>query len=138
MRSVYLKFPLGSISIPDLCGLISLYWKGATASGLLVPKTLFSFFEKTGGAREPGTHCVRMLQQMAQLEACCEEISNQRAATEDCIHDTFRRIREVVDFRETQLIGQLDQLRQGKLEDLAAQRDQIEATLGGCLHAGRH
>ena len=70
---------------------------------------------------------------MAQLEACCEEISNQRAATEDCIHDTFRRIREVVDFRETQLIGQLDQLRQGKLEDLAAQRDRIEATLGGCL-----
>ena len=39
----------------------------------------------------------------------------------------------VLDIRETELIEQLDQLSRGKLEDLAAQRDRIEATLGGCL-----
>ena len=72
---------------------------------------------------------------VSQLEARCKEISDQRAATKDCIHDTFRRLREVLDVRETELIEQLDQLSQGKLKDLAAQRDQIEATLGGC-HQG--
>ena len=67
---------------------------------------------------------------LSQLDARCEEISNQQAATKDCIHDTFRRLREVLDLRETELIEQLDQLSQGKLKDLAAQRDRLEATLG--------
>ena len=70
---------------------------------------------------------------VSQLDARCKEISDQRAATKDCIHDTFRRLREVLNVRETELIEQLDQLSQGKLKDLAAQRDQIEATLGRCL-----
>ena len=69
---------------------------------------------------------------VSQLDARCKEISDQRAATKDCIHDTFRRLKEVLDLRETELIGQLDQLSQGKLKDLAALRE-IEATLGGCL-----
>ena len=70
---------------------------------------------------------------VSQLDARCEEISDQQAAIKDSIHDTFRRLMEVLNVRETELIGQLDQLSQGKLKDLAAQRDQIEATLGGCL-----
>ena len=70
---------------------------------------------------------------LSQMDARCEEISDQQAAIKDSIHDTFRRLREVLNVRETELIDQLDQLSQGKLKDLAAQRDQIEATLGGCL-----
>ena len=74
---------------------------------------------------------------LAQLDACCREISNQRAVTEDNIHVTFRRLREVLNVRETELIGRLHELTQEKLKGLAAQRDQIETTLAqlhSCLH----
>ena len=74
---------------------------------------------------------------LAQLDACCREISDQRAVTEENIHITFRRLREVLNVRETELIGRLHELTQEKLKDLAAQRDQIETTLAqlhSCLH----
>ena len=74
---------------------------------------------------------------LAKLNACCGKISDQRAVTEDNIHVTFRRLREVLNVRETELIGQLHELTQEKLKGLAAQRDQIEATLAqlhSCLH----
>ena len=74
---------------------------------------------------------------LAQLDARCGEISDQRAATAGNIHVTFRRLREVLDVRETELIGQLDRATQEKLKGLAAQRDQIETTLAqlcSCLH----
>ena len=74
---------------------------------------------------------------LALIEQCHGEISDQRAALEDNIHVTFRRLREVLTVRETQLIGQLHKTTQGKLKDLAAQSDQIETTLAqldSCLH----
>ena len=74
---------------------------------------------------------------LAQLDARCGEISDQRTATAVNIHTTFRRLREVLDVRETELIGQLDLETQIKLKGLAAQRDQIETTLAqlhSCLH----
>ena len=74
---------------------------------------------------------------LAQLDARCGKISDQRAITEDNIHITFRRLREVLNVRETELIGRLHELTQEKLKDLAAQRDQIETTLAqlhSCLH----
>ena len=74
---------------------------------------------------------------LAQLDTCCGEISDQRAATAVNIHVTFSRFREILDVRETELIGQLDRVTQEKLKGLAAQRDQIETTLAqlcSCLH----
>ena len=74
---------------------------------------------------------------LAEFDTRCGEISDQRAATAVNIHVTFRRPREVLDVRETELIGQLDRVTQEKLKGLAAQRDQIEATLAqlcSCLH----
>ena len=74
---------------------------------------------------------------LALMEQCRGEISNQRAVIEDNIHVTFRRLREVLTIRETELIGKLHQTTQGKLKGLAAQRDQIETTLAqldSCLH----
>ena len=74
---------------------------------------------------------------LAQLDARCGEISDQRTATAVNIHTTFRRLREVLDVRETELIGQLDLETQVKLKGLAAQRDQIQTTLAqlhSCLH----
>jgi tripartite motif-containing protein 2/3/tripartite motif-containing protein 71 len=74
---------------------------------------------------------------LTQLYARRGEISDQQAATADNIHVTFRRLREVLDVRETELIGQLDTITQGKLKCLATQTDQIETTLAqlnSCLH----
>ena len=74
---------------------------------------------------------------LAQLDTYCREIFDQRAVTEENIHVTFRRLREVLNVRETELIGRLHELTQEKLKDLAAQRDQIETTLAqlhSCLH----
>ena len=74
---------------------------------------------------------------LALIEQRCGEIFDQRAAIENNIHVTFRRLREVLTVRETELIGQLHQITQGKLKGLAAKSDQIETTLAqlnSCLH----
>ena len=74
---------------------------------------------------------------LALIEQCCGEMSNQREAIEKNIHVTFRRLREVLTARETELIGQLHQMTQRKLKGLAVQSDQIETTLAqlnSCLH----
>ena len=78
-----------------------------------------------------------IMKALGQLDARCGEISDQRTAAAVNIHTTFRRLREVLDVRETELIGQLDLETQVKLKGLAAQRDQIETTLAqlhSCLH----
>ena len=66
---------------------------------------------------------------LALIEQCCGEISDQRASIEDNIHTTFRRLREVLTVRETELIDHLKKTTQGKLKGLAAQSDQMKATL---------
>ena len=74
---------------------------------------------------------------LEQLNSRCGEIYDQRAAIEDNIHVTFRRLRDVLKVRETELIAQLHQMTQAKLKGLAAQSDQIEiilAQLNSCLH----
>ena len=76
---------------------------------------------------------------LSQLDVRCGKISqsDQRGATEDSIHGTFRCLRNVLDVRETELISQLDKMTQSKLKGLAAQKDQIETTLAqlcSCLH----
>ena len=74
---------------------------------------------------------------LAEVNTRCEVISDQRAAIEKNIHVTFRRLREVLTVRETELIGQLHLITQRKLKGLAAQSDQIETTLAqlkNCLH----
>ena len=73
---------------------------------------------------------------LAQFERRCGEISDQRAAIEADVHKRFRQLRELLDVRETEVIGQLHQLTQRKLKSLAVQRDQIEtlqARLGSCI-----
>ena len=74
---------------------------------------------------------------LAQLDARCGAISDQRTATVNTVHITFGRIREILSVKETTLIGQIDRMTQGKLKDLAVQRDEIETTLAqqsSCLH----
>ena len=74
---------------------------------------------------------------LALIEQRCGEISDQREAIENNVHITFRQLREVLTVRETELIGQLHQMTQGKLKGLAALSNQIETTLAqlnSCLH----
>ena len=74
---------------------------------------------------------------LALIEQRCGEISDQREAIENNVHITFRRLREVLTVRETELIGQLHKITQGKLKGLAAQSNQIGTTLAQlsrCLH----
>ena len=74
---------------------------------------------------------------LTELRAHCAKIIDKRATIEDNIYATFRRLREVLTVRETELISQLHQMTQAKLKGLSAQSDQIEITLAklnSCLH----
>ena len=73
---------------------------------------------------------------LARLDTRCGEISDQRQATEVNIHSTFRRLQEVLNVRETELVHQLHRITQSKLKALAVQTDKIEtilAQLSSCL-----
>ncbi len=74
---------------------------------------------------------------LAQLNTRSREIFDQRVTIEASIHDTIRRLHEILDVRKTELIGQLHKMIQRKLKDIASQRDQMEtiqAQLNSCLH----
>ena len=73
---------------------------------------------------------------LTKLDARCGEISDQQAATEANIHDTFTRLHDILDARKAQLMEQLHNITQRKLKSLAVQSDQIEtllAQLSSCL-----
>ncbi len=73
---------------------------------------------------------------LAELDTRSGEISDQRVTIEASIHDTIRQLREILDVRKTELIGQLHQMIQRKLKYIASQRDQMEtiqAQLNSCI-----
>ena len=94
--------------------------------------------EAVTSAIEPMEKQVAIIKKaLALMQQRCGEISNQRETIEKNVHVTFRRLREVLTARETELIGLLHKTTQGKLKGLAAQSDQIETTLvqlNSCLH----
>ncbi len=74
---------------------------------------------------------------LEQLDTHSREISDQRVTIEASIHNTIRRLHEILDIRKTELIGQLHQMIERKLKTLATQRDQMEiiqAQLSSCIH----
>ncbi len=75
---------------------------------------------------------------LAQLDTRSGEICDQRVFIEASIHNTIRRLHEILDVRKTELIGQLHQMIQRKLKSIATQRDQMEtiqAQLSSCIHS---
>ena len=66
---------------------------------------------------------------LAQLDTCCAEISDQRAAIEADVHTAFGKLQHILDTRKTELISQLHHITQRKLKELAVRRDQLETTL---------
>ena len=101
-------------------------------------KAFEKYVEEIASSMEPMEKEVMATERaLAQLDAHCREINDHRTITEDRIHVTFRRLRDVFNVRETELIARLHELTQEKLKGLAAQRDQIETTLAqlhSCLH----
>ena len=65
-----------------------------------------------------------------------DQIMDQRAAIETDIQRKMRQLHEALEVRETELIGQLDQMMQQKLKSLSIQRDELELVqtrLNSCL-----
>jgi tripartite motif-containing protein 2/3/tripartite motif-containing protein 71 len=74
---------------------------------------------------------------VTQLDTSCRMISDQQAIIEGKMQITFKELHKVLNARETELNSQLDKIAQGKLDILAAQRDQVDITLtqlSSCLH----
>ena len=83
---------------------------------------------------------VKAKKTQAQIDTRCGEISNQQTATKDEVQITFRRLQEVLNARETEILDQLDQMTQEKQKSLTTQRGQTESTLSqlnSCLHLMR-
>lgn len=71
---------------------------------------------------------------LSQFDTCEETISDQQSAIEAKIHESFKHFHEMLKQREAELISNLNQITQGKLDDLDTQRDQMqtaEAELSG-------
>ncbi len=81
-----------------------------------------------------------IIEVLTQLDRHCDGITHQQAAIESEIRESSKRLHEIIDKRQDELIGQLDQITRRKLKSLAAQRDEIEtlqAQLSSCLEFTR-
>ena len=100
-------------------------------------KAFQKYKEETTSSLEPMEKQVATMKGvLAQLDTRCGKVYDQRESTEDEIHTTFRRLQEVLNVRETELVHQLHRITQSKLKALALQRDKIEtilAQLSSCL-----
>ena len=66
---------------------------------------------------------------LVKVKTQYEVIAAQQESVTPTIQAAFRKLQETLHDRETELIGQLDGIAQGKLKCLAAQREHIETTL---------
>ena len=102
-------------------------------------ETAFELYKREiTSALEPLEKQLKTIEEVVvQLDACCDEISNQRETIEGNIHSSIGKIHVILDVRKAELISQLHQATQNKLKKLATQKDQIETTqaqLSSCLH----
>ena len=73
---------------------------------------------------------------LLHLDANYREISSQQVSTEVDIHSTFKRIREALVARETELVEELKKVTLNKLKSLALQKGEVMtilAQLSSCL-----
>ena len=64
------------------------------------------------------------------VDTRCAAVVEQRTAVVAEIHTVMAHLRQVLEARETELVGQAEQTAQQKLKNLAAQRDGFELRLG--------
>lgn len=77
-----------------------------------------------------GKQIVTISSALMQHDWCCKTISDQQAALKENIHKAFAELHQVLDERKKELIAELDQETESKLQHLSKQRDGIETTLG--------
>ena len=63
---------------------------------------------------------------LEQLDMQSQNIKDQQETVAESINKTIKKLQDLLEARKMELIGQLDQITQQKLKNLAAQRDQIE------------
>ncbi len=63
---------------------------------------------------------------LAELNERSAEISDQRVTIEANVHATMRRLHNILNVRETELIDQLHRIIQRKLKCLSSQKEQME------------
>ena len=84
--------------------------------------------EEIKGSLKPVEHLLTSVNEaLTQFSVRSEEIADQRAAIEAEIHLNVRLFYELIDARKTDIIRNLHQIMQKKLEDLAVQRCQVES-----------
>ena len=77
---------------------------------------------------------------LTELDRQCDAIALQQTAVVAKIQDSSQQLHDIINNRQDELIGQLNQITRRKLKSLATQRDQIEtlqAQLGSCLEFTR-
>ena len=73
---------------------------------------------------------------LEQLDVRCQELSKQRTVVEADIQQQIQQLHEVLEMRKAELISQLDQQIQIKMENLAAQKNEVKTVqtqLVSCL-----
>ena len=81
-------------------------------------------------------HLATVNEAIQALNTRKQDIEEQRVIIEADIHKQINRLLQALEQRRTELVGQLDQLTQQKLKDLAAQKDQcelVQTQLSSCL-----
>ena len=81
-------------------------------------------------------HLATVNEAIQSMDTRKQDIEEQRVTTEADIHKQINRLQQALEQRRTELVGQLDQLTQQKLKDLAAQKDQcelVQTQLSSCM-----
>ncbi len=81
-------------------------------------------------------HMKIIIEALTDLETRRDEIFSQRELTEVSIHNTIGKLHDILDLRKAELIGQLHEITQRKLKNLAMQGDHlktIQVQINSCL-----
>ena len=81
-------------------------------------------------------HLATVNEAIQSMDTRKKDIDEQRVTIEADIHKQINRLLQALEQRRTELVGQLNQLTQQKLKDLAAQKDQcelVQTQLSSCL-----
>ena len=94
-----------------------------------VGEALEQYREEITTFLEPlGNQLTRFDQALTDLETCSAEVAVQQNLVETNIEGTVKELHRVLEARKTQLLKRLQEISEGKLKSLAAQKDQLETT----------
>ena len=102
----------------------------------LVPKSFAKYKKVIVDSLKPvGEQIAALERAVESVNTRCAAVEEQKMAVVAEIHTAMAHLRQALEVRETELVGQAEQTAQQKLKTLAAQRDRFELQLGqlrGC------